>query len=255
MAYFIGGTIKPNGYVDLFRRLNKKVIMHWVGTDVLTAKKDLKTDNYCQNYIWGIYHFCEVSWIQEELKEIGITAEIVPFATIEGKIGKDVNLPSKFSILTYIPENRPEFYGMEEVIRLALDFPDIAINVTAMRAYPKALPGNIRLLGWVEDLAKELANCVLYLRMTEHDGLSFLVLEALANGRYVCYSCPLEHTFHVKDYSTLKRIVANFYEEFQQGLIKPNEAGREFIERNFDQKLILGNLIAKFKMISQERGN
>ena len=48
VVYSINGTVQKSRVFDLAFKLNKKVVMNWVGTDVVKA---LNTQNPNQNYI------------------------------------------------------------------------------------------------------------------------------------------------------------------------------------------------------------
>lgn len=256
VAYFIGGTIGRNWnsfYIDIFINLNKTVIMHWVGTDVLNAINCYKKGDYCYKYIKQVIHFCEVSWIKDELLEIGIKADVVPFATFEDKISMPITMPNNFRVLSYMPNGREKYYGIDYLIKLAKDFPNIEIRITSLTECNEVIPNNIKLLGYVKDISEEYKNSVLYLRLPRHDGLAFSVLEALANGRYVGYSYPFESTFHIDSYEKLKEIVSNLYDKFTQGLLSINYGGIKFIKDNYDCNVILSNLINKLVDISLNR--
>jgi hypothetical protein len=245
--YVISGTLANSKAVSLALRLGKKVVMHWVGTDVLKAAEVYQEKNFNADFISKVTHFCEVSWIQTSLQSIGINAEIVQFATFGQKVLQNPKLPDKFSILTYISKGREEFYGINQVINLASDFPDIEINVVGISQLAQKTPKNIHLLGWVENIREKYENCVLYLRLPEHDGLAFSVLEALANGRYVGYTQKFDNCSYINNYECLKVTVNELYEKFRQGNLLPNEAGTKFVAQNFNQDKVLGTLVNRLQ--------
>jgi hypothetical protein len=245
IIYFISGTIKVNKLIDTALFMKKKVIMHWVGTDVINAVNDYKKQPTNQKYIKNITHFCEVTWIQYELKQIGVDAHIVQIATFNDK---DLNLkkfPADFSILSYMSKGREEFYGIDKLIQIAIDFPGIEIKIAGMTHYKKQLPKNIKLLGWVKNMPEQYNNCILFLRLPKHDGLAFSVLEALASGRYVGYSCNFDNTIFIDSYTRLKEVVQNFYDKFNKGLLDINIKGVEFIKGHFGRDVVLGELVKK----------
>lgn len=243
IVYFIGGTINRGEIIDLCLFLNKKIIMHWVGSDVLKAIDSYEKKKYVRSYITKTTHFSEVTWIADELEQLGIKSKIVQFATFDKKISESPVFPSEFMILSYIGKSREDFYGIEKIIKLAKDFPTIKINIVGIDKYNNPLPQNIKLLGWVDDMDEQYKNCVLYLRLPQHDGLAFSVLEALGNGRYVGYSYEFKHTFHVPDYEALRDLVIKLQKEFKEGLLQPNYAGIDFIKNEYDTKKVLGELV------------
>lgn len=247
LIYSIGGSISKARAIDLALFTHKRVIMHWVGTDVVKACNDYDTGSFSKRYIHEIRHFCETPWIQEELKHIGINAEIVQFATFDKKISSTISLPHKFSILSYIGKGREEFYGINSLIRLAIDFPDIEIKVTGVGGYQKPVPANLIFLGWVDNLDEEYKNCVLYLRLPEHDGLSFSVLEALTNARYVGYTHKFNQTYHIDSYLKLYDITKNLKEQYDGKQLKENIQGMNFVKKEFSENIVLGNLLKLFR--------
>jgi hypothetical protein len=245
IIYFVGGTIVMNKLIYLALFLKKKVVMHWVGTDVIIAINDYGKQTTKHKWIGNVIHFCEVKWIQDELKQIGIDAQILQIATFDGKVSELKKLPTDFSILSYVGKGHEEFYGIDKLIQLAIDFPDIEIKIVGIFHYIKPLPDNIKLLGWAKNMLEQYSACVLYLRLPEHDGLGFSVLEALANGRYVGYSCNFENTIFIDNYIRLKDVVGNLYDQFNEGLLGINLKGVEFIKRHFDRDVVLGELLKK----------
>lgn len=246
IVYSIGGTLTGSKTISLALILKKKIIMHWVGTDVLLAKKSFKDNTVQSNYIKKVSHFAEVYWIREALSLININAEIVQFVTLEGKISCSKELPKKFSILSYVVTGMEAFYGMDYLIKVAQHFPNIIINIVGISKYHEILPKNIKLLGWVNDMEEYYKNCVLYLRIPQHDGLAFSVLEALANARYVGYSHDFPSTFFIDSIEKLFNIVNDLKNKFDSGLLKSNLEGTNFIKNNYSKKQVLNSLIEHF---------
>jgi len=249
LVYSMSGAIGKKGtnIFDFALALNKKVIMHWVGTDVLDAARLIKLQEFKPSYFHNIRHFCEVEWIRDELEQIGITASVVPFASFDGKISETIDFPDTFSIFTYVSKGREKFYGIDKIIQLAKDFPDIKIKIAGISDYAEKFPTNVILLGWTEDMASQYSASVLYLRLPEHDGLAFSVLEGLANGRYIGYSYPLENTFYISSYELLKELVFNLKTKFENGLLHTNYDGIKFISDTYNKDTVLGNLVIRIK--------
>lgn len=252
IVYSIGGGIVDSKAFDLALALNKKVIMHWIGSDVLKALKNFNNQKINERYIHEIRHFSEVSWINEELSQMGITADIVQFATMSGIVGHEATLPQKFSILSYVGKGNESFYGIEQLLKLADDFPSVEIKIAGITEYNNApIPPNVKLLGWVDNMSEQYQDCVLYLRLTQHDGLAFSVLEALANGRYVGYSHNFNQTVYIPSYPMLKEMVNGVHLKFKQGILAINQEGRDFIKKEYEEKVIVNDLIQKFKKIKE----
>ena len=147
IVYSINGTLNKSGSIDLALKHNKKVIFHWVGTDVLKSTKLFNESKHQQSYIDECTHWCEVNWIKEELKEISIDGKIINFASFNVK-DKPLPVPSEFYILSYISQDRSEYYGINEIKELAREFPNIKFKIMGSSFQFDDLP-NIEFLGWV----------------------------------------------------------------------------------------------------------
>ena len=202
IQYIVGGSVSGSGAIDLALKLNKKIVLHWVGTDVLEASKIVNNNLHDNRYINNTIHLCETVWIQEELDSIGVKAIIAPMMIYDKTKYQNLEMPNKFKVLSYIGKDRPEFYGIQILIKLANDFPNIEFRVAGLEKYNN-LPSNLKLLGWV-DMDKEYQKCMVYIRAPEHDGLAFSVLEALSYGRIVFYNYKFDYINYFKDYEDLK---------------------------------------------------
>ncbi|WP_413944579.1 hypothetical protein [Bdellovibrio sp. HCB-162] len=245
-VYQIGGSSTPGGALKLALFLRRKIFFHWVGTDVLIAKDKYAQKKLNYGYLKRITHFCEVDWIQKELKDIFIDAEIVSLASFDSREIKEINMAfDSFSILTYIGKGKEQFYGIQKVIQLAKAFPEVQIRIVGISGYAGELPSNITLLGWVTNMNDEYRKCSLYLRLVEHDGLAFSVLEALSYGRYVAYSQRFDNTVQVKTVEELIACVNDLYLKYSKGALNINYAGIQFIRDFYSKESCLRKLEKK----------
>ncbi len=251
IIYSINGTLTKSGAIDLALKLNKKVILHWVGTDVTKAIEAYNQDNYVKEYIDGCTHWCEVDWIKEELKEIDINADIVNFASFEVK-APPLPFQSEFEVLSYIPQNRSEFYGLNEIKKLAKDFPNIVFNIMGSKYEFDDIP-NLHFLGWVKNGPEIVEKSTVCIRFTEHDGLSNFVLEALAKGKYVLYNNSFQGVYYCPDYNALNKRVKMLHEQFLKSELPVNLTGHEHIKAEFNRDYILNGLIERFDSLVNEQ--
>jgi glycosyltransferase involved in cell wall biosynthesis len=242
VLYFIGGQTQRGKVLWLAILFNKKIVMHWVGTDVLMARKAHEAGVVDADLIRRTKHLCEVDWIQKELLEVGIQAEIAQIFCFTDKIPVPPPLPEKFSILSYMGKGREKFYGIDKLIDLARSFPDIPIRIAKISEYSEPLPPNIHLLGWVNDMAKEYRECVLFLRLPEHDGVSFSVLEALSYGRHVGFSYSFYGTNKAVERNELHTLVKSLSERHRAGLLDINVDGYKFISENYTRERVMRSL-------------
>lgn len=239
----INGSIETSKVFDL--ALNRKIplIMIWVGTDVITATAAFKSGKYRKDYIENAVHFCEVNWIQDELKAIGINADIVNFASFDKKFQLMNPISKKFTVLTYIPNQRSEFYGPNLFLNVARSFPDINFIIAGTKAEEyQPLPENVKALGWVEDMDSLYADVHLCVRIPEHDGLSTFILESLARGKDVIYKYPFDYCLQAGNEMEFKSVLQSRYSLFINGLWESNRSGAEFIANEFNSTQILGEL-------------
>ncbi|MCF8432986.1 MAG: hypothetical protein K9G37_00830 [Crocinitomicaceae bacterium] len=239
----INGSIETSKVFDL--ALNRKIplIMIWVGTDVITATAAFKSGKYRKDYIENAVHFCEVNWIQDELKAIGINADIVNFASFDKKFQLMNPISQKFTVLTYIPNQRSEFYGPNLFLNVARSFPEINFIIAGTKAEEyQPLPENVKALGWVEDMDSLYADVHLCVRIPEHDGLSTFILESLARGKDVIYKYPFDYCLQAGNEMEFKSVLQSRYSLFLNGLWDSNRSGAEFIANEFNSTQILGEL-------------
>lgn len=249
IVYSINGTLSSSGVFDRALKLGKKVVMHWVGTDVLSAKKAVKENTALDFYRKKAIHFCEVDWIQDELLEIGVKAEKVNIAVFEKEY--ELRNPSgSFCVLTYIPPNRSDFYGLNELRQLAFSFPKINFIIAGTSpGIFENLPENVELLGWVKDMNPVFDRAHVCLRYPEHDGLSFFVLEALARGKQVMYRYSFPHCHSADSIEELRKILASLVKRFDEGDSLINSEGAQLVINEYNRKKVLSTLSNRLKEV------
>ncbi len=246
IVYSINGTLENSGTLAVAKFFKKKIMMQWVGTDVLKSLKNHKK-GVRSTVVDYATHYTEVPWIKEELQEINIQAEILLFTVIENFIVKKPI--EKISILSYIGEGREQFYGINCLITLANRFPHLTINIVGIDKYSCSLPKNIKLLGWVNNMGQEYKKHAVFLRLAEHDGLPNTILEALAHQLYVGFTFEFPHTQLVKTDKQLFDFINNLYKQVQDKMLPPNQAGSKFVKSTYNNDIILTNLIKQFKSL------
>jgi hypothetical protein len=253
-VFSINGTVQTSKVFDLALKKKIPVIMNWVGTDVVNAIRAHNAGDYRKEYITDAIHFCEVHWIQEELKELGINAEIVNFAAFEKSFELKKASSEKFTVLSYIPEVRADFYGIDSFISLANKFPEINFVIAGSEAKEyQPFPSNLKAFGWVDTMGDLYDKSHVTVRFPEHDGLSTFILESLARGKKVLYKYPFNYCEHCPDHDKLEKSVQELYDEYKEGKSLINEDGAVFIESNFNSERILGELIERFKQLKDRK--
>lgn len=230
--------------VDYALRLNKKVILSWIGTDVSNAIPLIKEETFNKNYINKVFHTTASVWLKEELKEVNIQAKYLINQVCENKYF-EFFVPKKFIVLTRMTKGRELFYGMDTILKLAKDFKDIEFRIAGIDTYDN-LPMNITLLGWV-DMEEEYKNCSVFVRYMKHDGESHCVVEALSYGKEVFYNYDFPYVNFIDNYKSLKQGLETTLLKYNEGSLGPNYKGIEFIESNYNKEKVLEGYKKLFK--------
>lgn len=249
--FSINGTITQSKTFDLALKHNVPIMVLWAGTDVTNAIKAYKSGKFNQKYIEKIHHFCEAPWLQEELKSVGINAQILHCAT--ATIYHHLTKPksNQLTILGYIPKKRADFYGIKAFLNAAKQFPKIKFLLAGAEAEDfDSLPTNIEALGWVGDMNVIYDRSHAIMRFVEHDGLSNVVRESLGRGKQILYTYPLNHCIHCPSEDILSQKIQSLQEKFEKGEDLTNYQGYKYIENTFNEKKVLSNLVKKIKEIS-----
>lgn len=223
--------------VDFALKLKKKVVLSWIGNDVMDNIPSIKEDKYNKDYINKTIHTTNSSWLQEELLEVDLKAKFLTLFTYKNKERKIV-VPDSFSVLLYVVSKEEKFYGMDTFIKLAKDLPHIQFKVAGIEHYEEDIPSNIRLLGWV-NMDNEYENSTVYIRYPEHDGEAHSVLEALSYGKTVFYNRDYPYVNYVQNYEELKSGLGKVYEEFKKNKLRVNSDGINYIKSNYEEKKVV----------------
>lgn len=240
VVYSINGTLSGSKVFDLAFKYNKKIVLHWVGTDVLQAKEQHQNGRYDKRF-FNVTHLADAPWLVDELREIGIHAE-VRFLSGYQTHKNAPPLPAQFEVLTYIPENKGEFYGKNEIMELAQKMPDVTFKIAGTSSPWVGATANIKFLGWVENLSAEIENSVVCIRYLKHDGMSQFVLESLTLGRHVLYNYKMKGVIHVPALRQMVDALMELKQKFDAGNLELNTVGRQFIENECNEKAVLSDL-------------
>ena len=215
------------------------IVRWWVGTDVLNAlaRDDAQSAAKRLNTIVST-NIAVAPHLVEELASVGILAHYVPSVLDPGLISSQVIAWSDAPkpVLVYMPGWRKDFYGLSVIEPAIVANPHITFIVVADDTHRLACHPNVESLGWVADMSSiyERAGCVL--RVTSHDGLPRMLIEALLRGLYGMYSWRLDGCWEVRTTDDILDALRR-YEAAQT----PNEAGRaamlQLLSARPDQKM------------------
>lgn len=245
-------SIKPCGIEGIFwvlcftfmRLTRRRIIIHWIGTDVLTLSPLFAK---CFSRL-GNMHLSQAPWLVEELKAKGVVSRWLPI--VPSLVAVCEPLPRMLTVLTYLGsrESKNDFYGKEDTEELIKRFPDVNFLIVGKVGRESKLNlSNVSYLGLVEsERMNDVYNSsTVLLRLTKHDGLSFMVLEALNRGRYVIWTKDFPYCYMAKDSSE-----AIEYFEALRGVNIVNEHGIKFINDSFDNKWV-GRLVNEYRRVCE----
>jgi hypothetical protein len=251
VIYFIGSRIERNSPQDLLMRVRRKpVVIHWVGTDVQIALDEAKTGRVSRRIVDRAIHWADAPWLVDELATIGVTSDEVALP-VPGLPSGTPPLPERFRVLLYCPVDAfdREVFDLDTLLRLPLEFPEISFVLIPSPAetLPGPLPPNLDCRGWVEDIDTLYKDISLYVRLTSHDGVSFMVLECLARGRQVIWPFALPGVIQVSGFEAVAAVVRDLAAKHAAGTLGPNHVGREYVMAHYDAERLTRELSARLR--------
>jgi len=213
----------------------KPVVRFWVGSDVLALMNSSRERRFAK----AMDHLTTanvVQWhnLKTELESFGIQSRVIPgpHARSDAEVLKQ--LPRRFTILAYLDDVRWTFYGGDIVLRLAKEHPEWLFLILDCSGTGQAPLENVTYLGHVPDSEIESVyeKTSVLVRVTSHDGLPRMILEALARGRHVVWNQEFPHCR-----------LANSFEEVTSALDSlqgegPNGHGSKFIRDEYHPKVL-----------------
>ncbi|GAB4337224.1 MAG: hypothetical protein Kow0010_25290 [Dehalococcoidia bacterium] len=222
LVYAIGSSVRVRSPLDLAARAGKRVVMHWVGTDVQAAAEAWHRRCVSERLLTGATHLVDAPWLAGELRLLGIHAEERPLP-VPIAIGEPVPLPETFCVLVYLPTQPHAAYDIAGTIEVIRALPHVRFVVVG--GFRGELPANAHALGFVDDIEPVYRDVSAVLRLTRHDGLSHTIVEALSFGRYAVWSRPFPG---VREASGVEEALVHLRELADcgaKGELPPNEPG------------------------------
>lgn len=222
---------------DLRRR---PVIIHWAGSDVLTISKHPAELERLR--LAKIIHWTSGPDLVDELEILGIRARYVASASAD--IPKNIcPLPGEFTVLTYLPEPRREFYGQSYVWEAAKALSDVRFIAVGRGGQEPAAPANVEYVGDVNDMNARYDSATVLLRLTQHDSLSQGVIEALAHGRHVIWTDWLPGCVHVESVDEAIDALRTLRAAHDESRLELNQAGINYVARDHAPARIAAGIV------------
>jgi hypothetical protein len=250
LAYTWGGRVSLGKFLGAAKYLGKqKLVMLWSGSDVFFGQEETAAGKM-NPWIAKKIHWAVSPWIAEEVRALGLQCDYVQVSFVE-PVKEIVPLPAMFSVLVYVPDReKAKLYGWDQIVEVANALRSVEFHVVGLREGEQLeAPPNVKLHGWARDMKPHLERATVLWRPVEHDGLSFMVLEALAQGRHVIYSYPLEGcaqaTTALEAQRELKRLLS-LHDARTLGI---NSAGIQSIAQQFTPAKVRGDLLRRWEEI------
>jgi hypothetical protein len=226
----------------------KKIVILWSGSDVVYARRDFDAGKTSPWVVEKI-HWAVSPWVADEVRGMGIPCEHVQ-ASFVPPVENPAPLPEKFSVLMYMPcIAKKELYGWDRMLEVAERLRSIEFDVVGLQSGDTLkAPPNVRVHNHV-NLPQFFARATAVYRPVVHDGLSFMVLEALSHGRHVLYSYPLPGCVHVTNADAACRELQHLQDLHESRTLNLNRAGMEIIQRDYHPQRVQARLLERWKRI------
>ena len=245
----MNGVTDNSGSLNWVVTLKKKLIMQWMGTDVMLALERYKEGSIERKYIDYAKHLVDATWLKDELKELEVSAELVDFKYTFP--GEPLVQYEKNAVMSYVAEARQEFYGIEMILHAANRFPEIDFLLYGMKDTKFVFPKNVKLMGWTTEaeFAEGLKSTSVFLRLPNHDGFSASVIEAMGFGCEVFWTFPGPNAVVVKNSEELIDKLSKTFQEIETRDFRPNLVSREFVLEKFNKEQVIKNYLKTLKEI------
>ncbi|MGA1876190.1 MAG: glycosyltransferase [bacterium] len=232
--YYWGRRIRLEEIL-MARLLGKRIIFTFIGSDVMRVTRAAWWKRWRARLGMKMVHQVTTvaPWLRDELETIHIQSRVVFTAFIESQ-SETCPLPEQFTVLSYIPEDRPHFYGWKTVLRLAREMPEINFEIVGTAGKDLEKEPNIHFHGWVSPIIPYINRANVLLRLTEHDGLPWMMLEALSCARHVIWTYQFPFCQPHGRYEDTKQNLLFLKEKSSL-----NYGGAAYIRDNFSEEKIM----------------
>jgi hypothetical protein len=230
----------PLPIIKSLKRHRKPIFYHWIGTDVYRFLNDFPLKKiFKKNLIKSesIRNLVVSENLKQELISLNVSSTVLPLVKLKF-INKIPPLPQKFSVLAYLPEKRWDYYNGDIILQLAEKMPAVDFHIVASGRKDNKLK-NVFTHGFIEDMKPFYERCSALIRLTVHDGLPKMVLEALSYGRHVLWNGSLPHCFKVSNFRDCFDVLNDLKLKSE-----PNVPGKEYVEKNFNPDNVVDDYLA-----------
>ncbi|HLE34252.1 MAG TPA: hypothetical protein VI698_00005, partial [Nitrososphaerales archaeon] len=228
--------------VQRLKKKNKKIVVHWIGTDVYNAITRLKSKFITKRYKHLVdVHLAQHSRLVRELSSVGVNSEELPLPTFG--LYSLYPMPARKKILVYMPESRGDFYGKLILDRVFDSFPesDFIVLPNSGKDINKA---NVTCISWTDDMEKIYRDVAVLIRLPIHEGMPNTVIEALSMGRYAICS----HDFpYCEQARSLEEVKTKLLHLLQKSSL--NQEGSDYVHNTYSKSLLTERLLHIYEQI------
>ena len=223
----------------LRKNLMKKIIVHFVGSDILRLKKVKYFDRL--NWILALKSahriFVGAPWHVDELKNYLKTESLILFFNNYESESEPIPFPYQFTVLSYLPPGKPDFYG-EKLIKVLIEkYPEIKFIILGINKFSYFPNVETKQIDYDTDMMEIYKQTSLLIRLTKHDGFSSMVLEALSLGRNVIWTYKIPHCFQTE---AEREKLLNLFNKARKR--KYNSSGAHWVRNNFNYSNFINKL-------------
>jgi hypothetical protein len=235
--------------------------IYWIGTDVARAVEAHESGRErvrANRLTRRTEHWAGAPWFVEELRAACIAARSVLFPGQMPNVPATVELPDQFTVSSYVPDLRPDFYGSRMLLELANRFPEIRFEIFGGHGpWPEGSRSNIHFLGWQSPIEPVYERSTVVARLVEHDALGGSVREGLALARHVLYTYTVPHVHAVAfgDVDAASCVLHGLLERHRRGELSPNFAGQDYALHSFDEAALTDGLIQNIERVARRPGD
>jgi len=250
LVYTWGGRVSLGKFLSAARWLGvRNLVMLWSGSDIFFGQEQVAAGQM-NPWIASKTHWAVSPWIADEARALGLKCEFVQASFVE-PVADVAPMPGKFAVLCYVPSReKAALYGWEEIKTVAQALPKVDFRVVGLlNGETLDAPANVKLGAWAKDLAPHIRAATVVWRPVRHDGLSFMVLESLAQGRHVIYSYPFVGCVQATTVDAARDEIAKLAAKHRAGTLGVNTAGFDAVAREFAPSIVRANLLRRWEEI------
>ena len=231
----------------------KKIVMLWAGSDVLGAQMQF-AEGKLEPWIARKIHWAGAPWLRDEIQAIGLKCEFVPITWVP-KVSRPHPMPEQFSVLVYLPSaSQAKLYGLDRILQISRSLPDIRFELVGLKdGHVPDPPSNLRIRGRLQDMSEVYRRSSVYWRPVEHDGLSFMALEALSHGRHVVWSYPFSYCSRSVNVETDRAEILRLHTLHQRGSLLLNERAIGMVAERYSLESVKKEYLRRWQEIIVSR--